>query len=108
RRRGGATSAGGYGGPFRGPPSSSDARQPGMIAPARQALGEVPAGPLRVTGAEARLEKRVVEDVALGARSAELHEAGPQRLDLRDARPAVALAERVAAPDQRADHVGHP
>src|SRR2546428_13904800 len=72
-----------------------------MVAAAGEALGQVAAGALGVAGTEAGLEERVVEDVPLRARAPELDEAGPQRLDPGDARPGVALPERVNPLDER-------
>src|SRR5262249_53739878 len=51
-----------------------DASQPGMIAAAREPLRQVAARTLRVAGAKARLEQRVVEDVALRAAAAQLYD----------------------------------
>src|SRR2546429_5984057 len=78
-----------------------------MVAAVREALGQVPAGALGVAGAEARLEQRVVEDVALGAAAAELDDAGPYRLQPPIVLAGTALGERLQAPDPRDPHVAH-
>src|SRR5262245_52195664 len=84
-----------------------DACQPGMVAAAREPLGQVAAGALGVTAAEARLEQRVVKHVALRAAAAQLDDARPQRLDLRNGRRVIALRERVQAFDERRQDVAH-
>ena len=45
-----------------------------MVRATCDALGQEPRGAIAVAGPEARLEQRVVEDVALGAAPAELDE----------------------------------
>src|SRR5262249_26157142 len=84
-----------------------DAGQPGMIATAREPLGQVAAGALGVAGAEARFEECVVEDVALRAAASQLDDTGPERLDLRDRRRVLALGERVQPLDERHGHIPH-
>src|SRR5687767_15384201 len=87
--------------------SSRRARQPEVIAAASEALGEIAAGALRIAGAEARLEQRVVEDVALRAGSPELDDPGTQRLDPLDRAAVVTGREGVDALEQRQQHVAH-
>src|SRR5262249_10305708 len=86
-------------------PTLRDARRPGMIATARKPLGQIAAGTLRVAGAKARFEERVVEDVALRAAAAQLDDTRPERLDLRDRRRVLGLSERVQTLDERHQHI---
>src|SRR5262249_34247272 len=84
-----------------------DARQPGMIAAAREPLREIAAGARGIAGPEARLEQRVVEDVALRPAAAQLDDARAQRIDLFDRRRVLALRERVQALDERHENLAH-
>jgi hypothetical protein len=48
-----------------------------VIGPARHPLGQEALGSFQVSGSKARLQQRVVEDLALGAAAADLDETGP-------------------------------
>src|SRR5687768_3098756 len=61
--------------------------EPEVVGPARNALGEQRLGAGHVARAEARLEQGVVEDVALRAAAADLHDARAHGLDAVDDPP---------------------